>query len=64
VATLKQLFSNSKTASEKDMVNCQKVMRTDDLSNINENSYHQTLFEMLGCFSIDSNFKEETIPII
>lgn len=44
------------------MVNCQRVIRTDDLANINQHSYHQTLFEMLGVFSIGGNFKPETIP--
>jgi hypothetical protein len=33
------------------------VIRTDDLANINSQSYHQTMFEMLGCFSIGGNFK-------
>jgi len=46
------------------MANCQRVIRTDDLANINAQSYHQTLFEMLGNFSIGSNFKAEIIPIV
>ena len=37
-------------------------MRTDDLNQIKQNSYHQTLFEMLGVFSLGGNFKQETIP--
>ena len=64
VATLKKYFNNSSLAPARNLVNCQRVIRTDDLANINAQSYHQTLFEMLGNFSIGSNFKTEVIPII
>ena len=64
VATLKKYFNNPDLAPSRNLVNCQRVIRTDDLANINAQSYHQTLFEMLGDFSIGSNFKEEVIPII
>ena len=64
VATLKKYFNNPNLAPSRNLVNCQRVIRTDDLTNINAQSYHQTLFEMLGDFSIGSNFKEEVIPII
>ena len=64
VATLKKYFNNPNLAPARNLVNCQRVIRTDDLANINAQSYHQTLFEMLGDFSIGSNFKEEVIPII
>ncbi|CAI2194421.1 4306_t:CDS:2, partial [Funneliformis geosporum] len=59
VATLKKYFNNPNLAPARNLVNCQRVIRTDDLANINAQSYHQTLFEMLGDFSIGSNFKEE-----
>jgi len=64
VATLKKYFNNPSLAPSRNLVNCQRVIRTDDLSNISPQSYHQTLFEMLGVFSIGSNFKKETIPVI
>jgi alanyl-tRNA synthetase len=64
VATLKKYFNNPNLAPARNLINCQRVIRTDDLANINAHSYHQTLFEMLGDFSIGSNFKEEVIPII
>ncbi|KLL05050.1 MAG: alanyl-tRNA synthetase [Mycoplasmataceae bacterium RV_VA103A] len=67
VATLKKYFNNPNLLganSARNLVNCQRVIRTDDISNINAQSYHQTLFEMLGDFSIGSNFKAEVIPII
>ncbi|CAJ0637778.1 9521_t:CDS:2 [Entrophospora sp. SA101] len=53
VATLKKYFNNPTLAPARNLVNCQRVIRTDDLANINAQSYHQTLFEMLGDFSID-----------
>ncbi|RHZ36689.1 alanine--tRNA ligase-related protein [endosymbiont GvMRE of Glomus versiforme] len=62
VATLKKYFSNPSLAPSRNLVNCQRVIRTDDLTNINQYSYHQTLFEMLGVFSIGGKFKQETIP--
>jgi len=64
VAALKKYFNNPAAAPAKNMVNCQRVVRMGDLANINQHSYHQTLFEMLGVFSIGSNFKKETIPVI
>jgi len=64
VATLKKYFNNPSLLPARNLVNCQRVIRTDDLANINVQSYHQTLFEMLGNFSIGSNFKYEIIPII
>jgi len=62
VATLKEYFDNPSLAPARNLVNCQRVIRIGDLSNINQNAYHQTLFEMLGVFSIGGNFKKETIP--
>jgi len=64
VATLKKYFNNPSLAPARNLVNCQRVIRTDDIANINAQSYHQTLFEMLGNFSIGSNFKPEIIPIV
>lgn len=64
VATLKKYFNNPSLTPARNLVNCQPVIRTDDLSNINSQSYHQTLFEMLGVFSIGGNFKKETIPVM
>jgi alanyl-tRNA synthetase len=62
VAAIKKYFKNPLLAPSRNLVNCQRVIRTDDLKNINAESYHQTLFEMLGVFSIGGNFKKETIP--
>lgn len=64
VAALKKYFNDPDLSPSKNLVNCQRVIRTNDLDRIDANSYHQTLFEMLGCFSIGGNFKEEVIPLI
>lgn len=64
VATLKKYFNNPDLTPAKNLVNCQNVIRTNDIERIDEKSYHQTLFEMLGCFSIGGNFKKDIIPLI
>lgn len=64
VAALKEYFRNPHLLPSSNLVNCQPVVRTDDISQIDEFSYHQTLFEMLGSFSIGGKFKNEVIPII
>ncbi|CAG8506981.1 5170_t:CDS:2 [Racocetra fulgida] len=46
--TLKKYFSNPDLAPSRNLVNCQRVIRTDDIQQINQHSYHQTCFEMLG----------------
>ena len=64
VAAVKKFFVDPSLAPSSNLVNCQKVIRTADLSNINAQACHQTLFEMLGAFSFGGNFKKETIPVI
>lgn len=64
VSALKKYFVNPDISPSKNMVNSQRVIRTNDIERINENSYHQTFFEMLGCFSIGGNFKSDVVPLI
>lgn len=66
VSTIKEYFNSSVLPPSRNLTSCQRVIRTDDINKISHFnfSYHQTLFEMLGCFSIGGNFKKETIPII
>ncbi len=64
VAALKKYFNSPQLAPAKNLVNCQRVIRTNDIDRIDSNSYHQTLFEMLGCFSVGGNFKAATIPLV
>lgn len=61
VATLKKFFSGVETPSNKRLTNSQKCLRTLDMTNVGITSRHQTLFEMLGNFSIGDYFKEEAI---
>ncbi|HXN54446.1 MAG TPA: alanine--tRNA ligase-related protein, partial [Mycoplasmatales bacterium] len=64
VSAIKKYFKNPSLSPARNMVNSQRVIRTNDIDLIDENSYHQTLFEMLGSFSINGNFKSEVIPIV
>jgi alanyl-tRNA synthetase len=64
VAALKKYFNKPQLLSNRNLVNCQPVIRVADLDQINQLSYHQTLFEMLGNFSINGNFKTEVIAIV
>lgn len=61
VATLKKYFSGKENPPSNRLVNYQKSIRTNDIYNVGKTSRHQTLFEMLGNFSIGNYFKKEAI---
>lgn len=61
VATLKNYFSGKENPPSKRLVNSQKALRTNDFFNVGVTSRHQTLFEMLGNFSIGDYFKKEAV---
>lgn len=61
VATLKHYFSGQIEPPAKNLVNVQKVIRTNDIENVGMTSRHHTFFEMLGNFSIGGYFKEKAI---
>ncbi len=61
VATLKKFFSGIENPPSNRLVNYQKAIRTNDIFNVGKTARHQTLFEMLGNFSIGDYFKVEAI---
>ena len=61
MAPLKKYYSKQAEPPAKRMVNSQKCIRTNDIENVGKTDRHQTMFEMLGSFSIGDYFKKEAI---
>ncbi|XMB66142.1 alanine--tRNA ligase [Mycoplasmatota bacterium zrk1] len=61
VAAMKKYFDGSEKPTNPRMANSQKCIRTNDIENVGLTARHQTLFEMLGNFSIGDYFRKEAI---
>jgi len=61
VATLKKYFDGTVVPENLRIVNAQKSIRTNDIENVGRTARHQTMFEMLGNFSLGDYFKKEAL---
>ena len=61
VAALKKYMDGSEVPPNRRITNVQKSIRTNDIENVGFTARHQTLFEMLGNFSIGDYFKKEVV---
>lgn len=63
MATLKPFFEGRAEPPHPNLVNVQKVIRTNDIEHVGKTNRHNTLFEMIGNFSIGGYFKQKAIQL-
>lgn len=61
IATLKRYFTGQATPPARNLVNCQPVIRTNDIDLVGPSRTNNTWFEMLGSFSVGGYFKTTAI---
>ncbi|GMA71680.1 alanine--tRNA ligase [Tetragenococcus osmophilus] len=58
---MKKYFDGTVVPENLRIVNAQKSIRTNDIENVGRTARHQTMFEMLGNFSLGDYFKKEAL---
>ena len=61
VTPLKKYFDGTVVPDNKRLTSIQKCIRTNDIENVGVTKRHQTLFEMMGNFSVGDYFREEAL---
>ncbi len=61
VTPLKKYFDGSVVPDNKRLTSIQKCIRTNDIENVGVTKRHQTLFEMMGNFSVGDYFRNEAL---
>ena len=59
VTPLKKYFDGTVVPDNKRLTSIQKCIRTNDIENVGVTKRHQTMFEMMGNFSVGDYFREE-----
>ncbi|URL61609.1 alanine--tRNA ligase [uncultured bacterium] len=61
VATMKRYFDGEVVPKNRRITSSQKSLRTNDIENVGRTRRHQTMFEMLGNFSVGDYFRDQAI---
>ena len=61
VTPLKKYFDGTVVPDNKRLTSIQKCIRTNDIENVGVTKRHQTMFEMMGNFSVGDYFRQEAL---